>query len=127
MNYLGIDAGATATKWALYDGSEIVAAGKCPAMDGHILRPDSKARINEVLAEISTAVNGAEVSGVFAGITGAVSEDSATDPLGQIFHSYFPNAKVRIVHDIELAYFANFEVGEGILLYAGTGSIAMYI
>jgi N-acetylglucosamine kinase-like BadF-type ATPase len=31
------------------------------------------------------------------------------------------------VHDIVLAYYANFEVGDGILLYAGTGSIAMYI
>ena len=127
MNYLGIDAGATATKWALYDGSEIVATGKCPAMDGHILRPNSKARVNEVLTQISTALNGAEIAGVFAGITGATSEDSATDPLGQIFHTYFPKANVRIVHDIEMAYYANFEVGEGILLYAGTGSIAMYI
>lgn len=127
MSYLGIDAGATATKWALYDGSQIVASGKCAAMDGHIYRPESRARVTEVLAEISAAVNGAEVNGVFAGITGASAEDSATDPLGQIFHSFFPNAKVRVVHDIELAYYANFEVGEGILLYAGTGSIAMYI
>lgn len=127
MGYLGIDAGATATKWALYDGSQIVASGKCAAMDGHIYRSESENRVNEVLTEISAAVNGAEVSGVFAGITGAASEDSATDRLGQIFRNYFPNAKVRIVHDIELAYYANFEVGEGILLYAGTGSIAMFI
>ena len=67
MSYLGIDAGATATKWALYDGSQIVDSGKCAAMDGHIFRPESKARANEVLAEISKAVNGAEISGVFAG------------------------------------------------------------
>ena len=127
MSYLGIDAGATATKWALYDGTQIVATGKCAAMDGHIYRVESKARINEVLTEISAAVNGAEINGVFAGITGAAAGDSATDPLAQLFHSYFPNANVRIVHDIELAYYANFELGEGILLYAGTGSIAMYI
>jgi len=127
MSYLGIDAGATATKWALYDGSQIVASGKCAAMDGHIYRPESKARATEVLAEIAAAVNGAEVKGVFAGITGMSSEESATDPLGQIFQNSFSNAKVRIVNDIELAYYANFEVGEGILLYAGTGSIAMYI
>lgn len=127
MSYLGIDAGASATKWALFDGEKIVASGKCAAMDGHIFRADSKARVIEVLTEIAQAVNGEEVTGVFAGVTGATSEDSATDPLGLIFHNYFPNAKVRIVHDIELAYYANFEVGEGILLYAGTGSIAMYI
>jgi glucosamine kinase len=127
MSYLGIDAGATATKWALYDGAQIVDSGKCAAMDGHIFRPESRARVNEVLTEISAKVKGTEIKSVFAGITGATSEDSATDPLGQIFHSYFPNAKVRVVHDIELAYYANFEVGEGILLYAGTGSIAMYI
>ena len=127
MSYLGIDAGATATKWALYDGSQIVASGKYAPMDGHIYRPESKARATEVLAEIAAAVNGAEVKGVFAGITGMSSEESATDPLGQIFQNSFSNAKVRIVNDIELAYYANFEVGEGILLYAGTGSIAMYI
>jgi glucosamine kinase len=127
MNYLGIDAGASATKWALFNGADIVATGKCAAMDGHIYRPESKARVHEVLTEINASIGKVEVNGVFAGITGAASEDSATDPLGQIFHSHFPSAKVRIVHDIELAYYANFEVGEGILLYAGTGSIAMYI
>lgn len=127
MNYLGIDAGASATKWALFDGDQIIASGKLAAMDGHIYRSESKARLIENLAAITAQISAEEVGGIFAGLTGATAEDGVTGPVSQILHSYFPNAKVRVVHDIELAYYANFAVGDGILLYAGTGSIAMYI
>jgi N-acetylglucosamine kinase-like BadF-type ATPase len=64
MSYLGIDAGATATKWALYDGAQIVDSGKCAAMDGHIFRLESRARVNEVLTEISAKVKGTEIKSV---------------------------------------------------------------
>jgi N-acetylglucosamine kinase-like BadF-type ATPase len=127
MNYLGIDAGASATKWALYDGAQIIASGKLAPMDGHIYRPESKVRMQEVLAEITSQINATEVAGVFAGLTGVAEEKSSNNPISQILQEHFPNSKVRVVQDIVLAYYANFEVGDGILLYAGTGSIAMYI
>lgn len=127
MNYLGIDAGASATKWALYDGGQIISSGKLAAMDGHIYRPESKMRMLENLAAITSQISAEEVGGVFAGLTGVTAENSTTGPVSQILLSYFPNAKVRVVHDIELGYYANFEVGDGILLYSGTGSVAMYI
>ena len=36
MHFLGIDAGASATQWALIDHDGLVATGTSAAMDGHI-------------------------------------------------------------------------------------------
>ena len=38
-----------------------------------------------------------------------------------------PEAGVRVVSDVEIAYRAAFAPGEGYLVYAGTGSIAAFI
>ena len=53
MNFLGIDAGASATKWVLINHSGTVASGRCDAMDGHIYREASLERMRRVLSEIS--------------------------------------------------------------------------
>lgn len=127
MLYLGIDAGATATKWSIHDGTQTLIAGKYLAMDGHIYRPQSEKRMHEVLAEIASQCDTNAVTSIYAGLTGLAqsSEDQIT--MKKIFKEYFPSADCTLVLDIELAYRAYFEPGSGILLYAGTGSIAMHL
>jgi N-acetylglucosamine kinase-like BadF-type ATPase len=125
--FLGIDAGASATKWVLSDGLEIIASGKELAMDGHIYRGSTVTRMNEVLKEISSAIQGHRIDSVFAGITGysTAGDDEAT--IHSIFQSYFPESKVKVIADMELAYLAELKPGAGILMYAGTGSIAVHM
>lgn len=127
MAFLGIDAGASATKWVLSDGLEIIASGKELAMDGHIYRDSSVERMNVVLKEIAAAVKGHRIDSLFAGITGysTAGDDEAT--IHSIFQSYFPESTVKVIPDMELAYLAELKPGAGILMYAGTGSIAVHM
>ena len=127
MLYLGIDAGATATKWSIHDGAQTVVSGKSFAMDGHIYRPESEKRMHEVLADIASLCDGAAITSIYAGFTGLAQSAPDRAKIEQIFMQYFPNATCALVLDIELAYRAYFKPGVGILLYAGTGSIAMHI
>ena len=122
MNFLGIDAGASATKWTLIDNSGTLASGRRDAMDGHIYREASLERMRRVLAEIAEETKSFKVSAVYMGITGVVQDGSIEKEIESCFQ-----CPSRVVSDIELAYRANFADGEGILLYAGTGSVAYAI
>ncbi|MEN9305448.1 MAG: hypothetical protein RLY76_716 [Actinomycetota bacterium] len=122
MNSLGIDAGASATKWALINDSGVIAQGVAAAMDGHLYHPASKSRMQSVLGGIFREIGDAKVSSVYMGITGVTHDGSIENEIQSIF-----NCSSTVVSDIELAFRANFSEGDGILLYAGTGSVAFAI
>jgi len=127
MTFLGIDAGATAAKWALRDSEGVIRSGKSQAMDGHIYRPESAQRIDDVLSEIASQIPSQEVTAICAGFTGLAQSPADQAALKALFIKHFPKATVTLMTDIELAYRAHLKPGEGILLYAGTGSVAMHI
>jgi N-acetylglucosamine kinase-like BadF-type ATPase len=91
-------------------------------MDGHIYRPSSRERMEQVLNEISTQIKNYKLAGAYMGITGVTSDGSIETLAESIL-----GVSIKVVSDIELAYRANFSEGEGILLYAGTGSVAFAI
>ena len=122
MYFLGIDAGATATQLALINQSGVVDSGASAAMDGHLYRSSSKERMDQVLKEIAVQIKDKEISGVYMGITGVTNDGSIEALAATVFA-----APIKVVSDIELAYRANLADGEGILLYAGTGSVAFAI
>ena len=70
MLYLGIDAGASSTKWALLDSEGTVKEGTSLSMDGHINREESKTRMIAVLKEIEAVAHPQKVTAIYAGITG---------------------------------------------------------
>lgn len=122
MSFLGIDAGASATKWVLIKTDGSMHSGKCDAMDGHLYRDASMNRMKKVMNEILDKLEGTVISSVFIGITGVTHDGSIEREIKSIF-----NCPATVISDIELAYRANFANGEGILLYAGTGSVAFTI
>ena len=122
MQYLGIDAGASATKWALINELGVVKSGVDASMDGHLYRDASKIRMDSVLNKISEEISGKKVDRIYMGITGVVHDGS----IEKYLEKYFMAPSI-VVSDIELAYRANFVQGDGILLYAGTGSVAYAI
>ncbi|HUX65536.1 MAG TPA: BadF/BadG/BcrA/BcrD ATPase family protein [archaeon] len=127
MLYLGIDAGASSTKWALLDSEGILKEGTSLSMDGHINREESKTRMISVLREIEAVTRPQKVTAIYAGITGISETVEGAAETVKIFRSIFGNARLELVTDIELGYRANLNLGEGIFLYAGTGSIALHI
>jgi N-acetylglucosamine kinase-like BadF-type ATPase len=62
------------------------------------------------------------VDSVYMGITGVMQDGSIQNQIKLVFE-----CDSQIVSDIELAYRANFTEGNGILLYAGTGSVSFAI
>ena len=67
--------------------------------------------------------------GIVAGITGLSREAPAVGIMRSIFSSVFrvPEERVFVAEDMWIAYLSYFALGEGILIYSGTGSIGYYL
>ena len=122
MNYLGIDAGASGTKWVLIDENQVLKSGIYDAMDGHLYRQASVEQMRKVLNKIAQEIDEIKVTSIFMGITGVTHDGSIEKEIKAVF-----DCPSVVISDIELAYRANFSEGEGILLYAGTGSVSFAI
>lgn len=128
---LGLDAGGTQTRWALAEANgRLLAEGHVSGFSG-LLLADAAGRI--ALAQISHQLAAAVLAHgrpvrAIAGVTGLSERPQARqmeDLLSQAL-GLAPSA-IRCGSDMEIAYRAAFQPGEGYLLYAGTGSIAAFI
>jgi glucosamine kinase len=130
---LGIDAGGTASRWALAnERGEIVAHGQVAGMTALQVNTDAgRATLQKTLTELVQAArlataNLGVIEQVQAGFTGFdPSNPALTKLLAAILQ--LPAPQIHITNDIEVAYLDVFQAGEGYLVYAGTGSIAAYI
>jgi len=126
-NFLGIDMGGTATRWALVgaDGA-LKARGTAPGATGNLFSPVRKAEFSAVIEEIARQV-ASPVNAAYAGITGLGTKQSpeANSIIGGTVGC--PPSHVQSTDDIELAFRALFAPGQGHLVLAGTGSVGMHI
>ena len=128
---LGIDSGGTATRWALVaTGGAIVATGSVAPLTGHVFSEADRAEALQALDALRAAVlpNG-KPSRVLAGVTGLGAVSRVADFLRAAFSERFalPPASIKLVDDMWLAYRAHFAPGDGIVVSAGTGSIAYHL
>lgn len=133
---LGLDGGGTATRWALAaaDGT-VLARGEVGGISGLMLADASgqaalQATVAALSAQVLAAVpgrSGARPDRILAGLSGYASADEAA--LQALLGAPFalPPGAVRLMSDIELACRAALAPGEGLLVYAGTGSIAAHL
>lgn len=130
---LGVDAGATRTKWSLARGTEVLARGDAPALTGHLFTSEQLRRardgLRELLATVQAAAPHLVVERVMAGVTGLEQGDQAADTMTTLLAETFglDRASVSVASDLELTYRAYHSPGQGVLLYAGTGSVAYHI
>ncbi|CAM3807299.1 N-acetylglucosamine kinase [Deinococcus frigens] len=122
---LGIDMGASSSKWVLFAGGEVTASGVYAPLSGHLYTPEARQRLAEGLAEIRAAVP-APPSAVVVGVTGLQTDYIPTiiEMLSGTFH--LPQTALFVTDDLHLAYAAHFPTGGGTLVYAGTGSMAYH-
>jgi N-acetylglucosamine kinase-like BadF-type ATPase len=123
MRYLGIDAGASATKWVLVDGEKVLLTGVAGPIDGHIQRSESLDRMRSTLTEINSA-SGGDIQSVLIGITGVAENNEDRSQTVEVIGKIFTGATIELESDIHLAYRVHFKSGRGVLLYAGTGAVA---
>lgn len=125
-NFIGIDAGASATKWAIYDESgTCINSGISDPLDGHVFRSESRERVTKFVKELKGKISG-DPAGIYAGITGASQHQEKNSEIHSLFLQEFPTAQISIEIDVALGYRANFMKSRGVYLYAGTGSIAVF-
>ena len=126
MSFLGIDAGSSSTKWDLINehGKSILRGSSGPT-DGHVYRQESRARMERFLSELVKEI-GTDVSGIYAGITGASDIQTENSEIVSLFKDAFPHSEIVVEIDVALGYRAHFAEKKGVYLYAGTGSIAMF-
>ncbi|MBF9232704.1 N-acetylglucosamine kinase [Microvirga alba] len=128
---LGIDAGGTATRWRLVDAEgKCVAQGSVEPLTGHLFSTAAEERAKRIVGEVAQAAAKSDKPvGIVAGITGLTRDTPAEATMRSILAEAFklPEDKVFVAEDMWIAYLSHFALGEGILVYSGTGSIGYYL
>ncbi|GAA5534214.1 N-acetylglucosamine kinase [Deinococcus aluminii] len=122
---LGLDAGGSGTKWTLFGGGQPLTRGVTLPLTAALLGTGAGAAALAALAGALPAhpeVVHAGLPGLSAGTPAA---ESAREVLARALD--LPTARVSVEGDLDLAYRAHLAPGAGILLYAGTGSIAYHV
>lgn len=130
---LGLDAGGTETRWALAtaDGT-LRGSGRVAGMSALQLadvqgREAVAALLARIAADAAPARAGGRIGAVIAGLTGFDADQAPV--FAQLAGAAFGTAPraVHAVNDIELVCHNHFAPGEGVVVYAGTGSIAAFV
>lgn len=128
MKWLGIDGGGTSLRVVIVDDEMqqlAYAEGQAanPSSIGHDL---AKQRIQNLMHDVMQQLTINTVDGVGIGIAGA-SNEYATDWLLEVTRPVVPDSKIIPASDVEIALVGGRAQLDGILLLAGTGSIALGI
>jgi N-acetylglucosamine kinase-like BadF-type ATPase len=128
---LGIDAGGTATRWRLADASgRCMAQGSVAPLTGHLFSAAAEERARQIVLDMAQAVmKQGRPLGIIAGITGLTRDTPAEATMRALFAETFELTpdRVFVAEDMWIAYLSYFALGEGILVYSGTGSIGYYL
>src|SRR5271170_1871875 len=127
-HFLGFDGGGSKTECVLADaeGRVVERAFTGPS---NPLR-SGYARAWFALSEAADNVlsrqklHAGHIRAIYAGLGGA-SRSGVGHRITTFFERGYPNARVRVTTDLEIALEAAFGTGEGIILLAGTGSAAL--
>ena len=128
---LGIDAGGTQTRWALVDAhGQMLEEGYVSGLSA--LQCENSVGIialGNTIENLAAAVRShAAPTHIYAGVTGFVRGSKSAQLLIDLLQQQFTASKnITLGSDIEIAYLDVFPLGEGYIVYAGTGSIAAFI
>ena len=125
-NTLGIDVGGSATRWCFTEtlnGTEM--NGETIGFSGHLSKPEILVIAERAIDTIAKQVGKADR--VVAGVTGLSRNTDEAVHMSSLLQKAFSATSIMVMSDIELAARAAFPPGEGILVYAGTGSIAAHM
>jgi N-acetylglucosamine kinase-like BadF-type ATPase len=130
MNFLGIDAGGTAVRWAVCgrDGT-LVARGEAAPVTGHLFLPEARAAFESFAGELGAAVADLRIGAAVAGITGLTGDSPEAEAARGLLSEALrlDPAVIEVQDDLWIGYRAVFQPGQGHLVYSGTGSVAMHM
>ena len=127
---LGIDGGGSSSRWLLLDASgRELGRGRGGPLTGHVLHPTERAaaleRLGELLGEVRAL---AQPAAAVCGLAGVQSGSEAAALLQREVARGLGLApeRVQLGSDLHIAYASAFAPGAGVLVYAGTGSVAYH-
>jgi glucosamine kinase len=123
--FMGIDGGGSRLRVVIVDETlNVVAQSQGGTANPNVIGHNEAAQlIQNTIREALVSINPADLAGVGIGIAGASAVHSA-DWLYQVVQPVTPGARVIPSSDIEIALVGAHGEREGILLLAGTGSVA---
>jgi N-acetylglucosamine kinase-like BadF-type ATPase len=119
--FVGVDAGGSRTIAALARGPQLVRTVEAKPANPNVVGLDDAAQV--VANAIESVLAGACADAIVAGIAGAGS-DNVQERLRRCLETRFPGVPVAVTHDARIALRAAVPEDDGIVLIAGTGSIA---
>ena len=123
MQWLGVDMGGSATRWAARDASgALVARGTAPGATGLVFDASARAAFAAALAP-ARALPGLRAA--YLGVTGAGFDNDPVLNAAAAGALNLPTSRVTIVNDMVLAWHAVWPRGGGHLVSAGTGSVGL--
>ena len=128
MISLGIDAGGSSTKWLLLSEEAKLASGKSESFSGlNFAEARAKANLKAIKSLAVEVLQHAQPQVIVAGVTGYSEgfDNKLKDILSKSFN--LSQEKILLKNDMYIAYRNAFSVAEGVLVYAGTGSISYYL
>lgn len=126
--YVGIDGGQSGTRCMVIDGKgNILGAGKAGRID-FVLAPGGKEKLHTTLtAALKAAIPEADFSfvSVFLGLSGVVAGGALEQAVKDVCQKTFSTQYLAIDNDAFIAWAGALECSPGIVLIAGSGSIAL--
>ena len=122
---LCIDCGASSTKWSVRAKDGSLKSGKSAYITGHIFDDSEWKRVDSVFQEIKSNVG--EIDELVLGVTGLDRHNEVAKELKLLLRRVFNIETISLMNDMELAYSAFLSPGEGVFVYAGTGSVVASI
>jgi N-acetylglucosamine kinase-like BadF-type ATPase len=119
--FVGVDAGGTRTIAALARGEEVLRTVTLGPANPNLIGVDAAARTIDRC--VTLVLDGEHPSAIGIGVAGAGDEEVAAQ-LRESLSRCFPDARIALCHDARIALRAALPEGDGLVLIAGTGSIA---
>lgn len=130
MNFLGIDAGGTAVRWAVCGRDRaLVARGESAPVTGHLFLPETRAAFEAFAGELGAAVADLRLGAAVAGITGLTGDSPEAEAARGLLSEALrlDPGRIEVQDDLWIGYHAVFQPGQGHVVYSGTGSVGMHI
>jgi N-acetylglucosamine kinase-like BadF-type ATPase len=122
MKLIGIDGGGTSTRFSLFDeNGNVLQAAREESV--HILTQDRDDCIRRLRNGI-TAVDPASECMVIGGLAGYGQQEEVRREIEEVCRTAFGNRKFHLYSDVDIAVSGALNGEDGIVLIAGTGSIA---
>jgi N-acetylglucosamine kinase-like BadF-type ATPase len=119
---VGVDAGGTKTRAAFARGSEIQRTAEGPS--GSVTVRGIADATDAILQAVRAASAGEPFAALYVGAAG-VGSPAVGAEITSLVQAAYPRAAVHVGDDVEIALRGAIPSGAGIVLVAGTGSIAM--